>query len=83
MSSILWMYFDLKPSDGSTGICKVCKASISRGSSTKSAKFWGNGALINHLKRFHSSEYRAYEAATKAAEEKKKMDTVKKNSIYT
>jgi hypothetical protein len=82
MSSEIWLYFDLKPADHSSAICKQCKITISRGSSLKSVKFWGNGALINHIKRHHSTIFAAYKQATRVVKETKKSIATSKKNIY-
>ena len=49
-SSNIWDNFIKNPLDGSKATCRKCRQIVSRGSSTRKAKSWGNGPMWSHLK---------------------------------
>jgi len=53
-SSVAWDFYNVKYTDDSTAICKLCNTEISRGSA-KDRRF-STSALITHLRSKHSSE---------------------------
>lgn len=52
--SVVWAYYDVSIANSAKAVCKLCAASLSRGSSPKQ---YSTTPLINHLRSKHKDEY--------------------------
>jgi len=74
-SSQIWNYFTVNPQDESSAFCKLCpenseKKKVSRGAKCKGSRY-GTTNLKNHLKQFHSDDFKKFEVEMQRKKKKR------------